>query len=382
MKVAVVHNIPIHYKHLLFQAMNKLGMNFDVLFMASGSSIRHEDIGLSQDLYRYRIGYDGPYESAPPVRKALWTWSALKEIRPRVILVSSYYATECWSAWLWAFLNRVPLVMWYESNEFDYPRHWPKELLKRIFIRGLAGAHVYGLSNKAYLVKLGLPTQDVTIKRAVVDIGKFDTKPSEKSYRSDGVTRLVYVGRLAAIKNVITLVRAFADAVKSTTAPMRLIIAGTGPCQEALRNEASMLGVGELIDFRGYIPQKDLAAVYREADFFVLPSVREPWGLVALEAMLCRLPVLISTQCGCALDVVNSETGWSFSPWDQANLAALIKQLPAVRLDQIERMGAAAHDLAAVYSPDNCARLVFESVRNLRNRSSRVGACMEAGYVG
>ena len=43
----------------------------------------------------------------------------------------------------------------------------------------------------------------------------------------------------------------------------------------------------------------------------------------ALEAMLARLPVLISTQCGCANDVVTEETGWKFSPWDEEALASI-----------------------------------------------------------
>jgi glycosyltransferase involved in cell wall biosynthesis len=270
-------------------------------------------------------------------------------------------------------LNRVPIVMWYTGNEFDYPRHWPKELLKRIFLAGCAGAHVYGLSNKAYVVKLGLPSADIVIKRAVVDIAKFDTKPSEKHYRSDTLTRLIYVGRLSPEKNVTTLIRAFGPAARSEGL-LRLTIAGTGPCEASLRSEVASLGIEALVEFKGYIHQKDLAPLYRQSDFFVLPSTREPWGLVALEAMLCRLPVLISTQCGCAADVVTDETGWKFSPWNEAQLSALIKALPSLPTEQIERMGEAAHKLALDYSPENCASLVSESLRRLNGRSSRIGA--------
>ena len=382
MKVAIIHNIPIHYKHLLFSALRKQGLDFEVLFIASGSVLRHENIPLSRDLYGYRIGYEGRYEDSPAVHNARWTWSALQDIRPTVVVVGSYNAAECWSAWAWAFLRRVPIVMWYTGNEFDYPRHWPKELLKRIFLKGCAGAQVYGISNKAYVVKLGLPSDDVIIKRAVVDIAKFDTEPSAKRYRPDGLTRLIYVGRLSPEKNVITLVRAFALAVASTGGALRLTIAGTGPCDESLRNEVAISGVGEFIEFKGYIQQKDLAPLYRQSDFFVLPSSREQWGLVALEAMLCRLPVLISSQCGCAADVVTRETGWSFSPWNEPELAGLIKSLANMPTEQIEQMGTAAHDLARDYSPENCASRVAESLRRLKNRSSRIGSNPRTQYAG
>ena len=56
--------------------------------------------------------------------------------------------------------------------------------------------------------------------------------------------------------------------------------------------------------------EEELASVYGGADAFVLPSLSEPWGLVVNEAMLCGLPVLVSTQCGCATDLAQPETGW------------------------------------------------------------------------
>ena len=82
LRAAVIHNHPIHYKHLLFQAMKEQQMDFVVLFQASQSSIRHEKLPLSQDLYRYRIAYDGPYETAPVLLRARWTWQALQQLSP------------------------------------------------------------------------------------------------------------------------------------------------------------------------------------------------------------------------------------------------------------------------------------------------------------
>jgi len=368
MKIAVIHNHPIHYKHLLFQSMKRdQGLDFDVLFMASQSSIRHEKISLSDDLYRSHICYDGPYEAAPGARRASWTWQKLDAIQPNFLLISGYYAVECWSAWLWGYLHRVPAVMWFESNEFDYPRYWFRELPKRMFLKGCQGAHVYGRSNKDYLVRLGLPAESILIKRAVADISKFDTQAHQKHYRKDDLTRLAYVGRLAPEKNLPVLLNAFATAFRAGATSLRLIVAGTGPDEAALKKLATGLGIGAQVEFRGYTPQNDLAAVYREADVHVLPSLREPWGLVALEAMLCRLPVIVSTQCGCAADLVSPETGWSFSPSSEKGLAAILGNLPSIPTARLRAMGDAAHDLAVLYSPENCASLVADSIRGAAN---------------
>lgn len=368
MKITVIHNHPIHYKHLLFQAMKReQRLDFDVLFMASQSSIRHEKIPLSDDLYRAHICYDGAYEAAPRFRRAVWTWSRLNALKPDTLLISGYYAIECWSAWLWGRLHRVPAFMWFESNEFDYPRQWLKELPKRLFLKGCRGAHVYGHSNKAYLVKLGMTPRNIVIKRAVGDIAKFDTSPAQKQYRKDNLTRLIYVGRLAPEKNLPFLLRAFAAAFRAGADSLRLIIAGTGPDEAALKQLAASLGVGAAVDFRGYTPQKDLAKVYREADFNVLPSLREPWGLVGLEGMLCRVPGIISTQCGCEGDLVNPDTGWSFSPRNESELVSILEALPAVTTERLRVMGDAAHDLAILYSPENCAAIIADSIRNAKN---------------
>jgi glycosyltransferase involved in cell wall biosynthesis len=273
-------------------------------------------------------------------------------------MISGYYAVECWVALVWALLHQAPRFLWFESNEFDYPRYWVKELPKRIFVCGCQGAHVYGKSHRDYLVKLGMRPETVTFKKSVADIEKFDTAPGSREYRRDGLTRIISVGRLAPEKNLFVLLKAFARAVARGSGGLRLIVAGTGPDEAALKQLAAESGIANLVEFRGYTPQKDLGALYREGDFFVFPSTREPWGLVALEAMLCRLPVIISTKCGCAGDMVTPETGWSFDPASEAELAEIFDGLEKIPAARIARMGDAAHDLARGHSAENCAALI------------------------
>lgn len=373
MKVTIVHNHPIHYKHLLFTELKKAGLDFDVLFQGGQSSIRHEHIELSDQLYRSHIAVPGPYEASPLLTRAWFTWKKMMELRPDVSVISGYYAVECWMAWIWARLHRRPIVLWYESNEFDYPRHWPLELLKKLFVKGCNRAHVYGRTNRAYLVKLGMPFERIDIKRAVVDVDRFsviEQKPLRKASRP---LQLLYVGRLAPEKNLHFLIRAFAGCVEATKADVRLVLAGSGPAEASLRAQAYALNVGDLVDFKGYTPQKNLRAIYQGSDAFILPSTREPWGLVALEAMLARLPVLISTQCGCAEDVVTEETGWTFSPWNEEALARLLIQLTGASPEHLQRMGQSAHSLAEQYSAANCAAIIVKSLLELSGASYQPG---------
>jgi glycosyltransferase involved in cell wall biosynthesis len=201
-------------------------------------------------------------------------------------------------------------------------------------------------------------------KRAVVDAAMFSTSAENKVYSTGDTKKLIYVGRLAPEKNLGMLLRAVARAVaaRGGSPCLRLTIAGTGPLEQDLRSEASQLRIERIVDFVGYCPQHDLPGLLRAADFFVLPSSREPWGLAALEAMLCRLPVIVSTQCGCAEDLITDETGWKFSPWTEDELSELLRRLPDMPASMVARMGTIAHQVASGYSPEFCARSIEQCV--------------------
>src|SRR5579872_6068251 len=67
--------------------------------------------------------------------------------------------------------------------------------------------------------------------------------------------------------------------------------------------------------FAGYVPNEALVQWYQEHDVLILPSLKEPWGLVVEEALNYGLPVLVSNRVGCAKDIVEHwQTGLVFDP--------------------------------------------------------------------
>ncbi len=109
------------------------------------------------------------------------------------------------------------------------------------------------------------------------------------------------VGGIEPRKNSINLLRAFA-AVLPTYPDAQLVIAGGATLfdYQAYRAdffaEVERLGMGRSLILPGVLPDADLAALYRCADIFVFPSVQEGWGLVLLEAIAARLPIITSNQ--------------------------------------------------------------------------------------
>ena len=368
--VAIIHNHPIHYKHLLFCALGRCGVDFEVLFTAGSSSNRIEVPLPDKEQYRYSIGYPGPYEGARMLPTAQFVWSALNRLRPEVLIISGYYDVAAWSGWLWAERNGVGRILWAESNEFDHKRHQYREILKRLFIKRCDYAHVYGHSNREYLKRLGMAEDKIFIKRAVADTDLLLKAPVPPSKKRDRIT-LLYCGRYSPEKNLPMLFRAFAKASQSVgNAGLVLKLVGYGPLESDLRKLAQVLGVNDCVEFAGKASHTELPQIYRSADAFILPSTSEPWGLVVNEAMLSGLPVAVSNQCGCAADLVTPETGWTFSPYDETELIGLLTKIALTPRVELERMGSAARVLGSEYSAENCAAVVVQTVdRILRDPS-------------
>jgi len=360
----VIHNHPIHYKHLLFKALAKTGLDFEVLFTGAFSRDRLEAPLPEANEYRYRVGSSGAYESVPARLAASFVWRSLGQLQPQTVIISGYYDVAGWTAWTWARVHGAKRILWAESNEFDHPRHFIKELPKRLFVKNCDLAHVYGTSNAAYVEKLGMARNRIYIKRAVADTSRF-LQNEELKKPSTGPRELLYVGRFVKEKNLELLLRALGALEQDRSCPdLVLSLVGYGPVESDLRMLAKELGLENVVRFRGKALQTQLPEIYREADAFILPSTYEPWGLVANEAMLCGLPVLLSTQCGCTQDLVKPDTGWSFSPWDENALLRLLEVVVSTPCEHLRQMGRVARELAAEYSPENCADVVFRTVSN------------------
>jgi glycogen(starch) synthase len=131
---------------------------------------------------------------------------------------------------------------------------------------------------------------------------------------------LFNVGRVVYEKGVQVLVRAL-PLVVAQQPSAKVVIAGKGPELESLRSLAWNLGVGEKIMFTGFISDADRDRLFTIADCAVFPSLYEPFGIVALEAMAAKCPVVVSKAGGLQDVVQHARTGIVVYPDDPASLA-------------------------------------------------------------
>ncbi|MBC7231900.1 MAG: glycosyltransferase family 4 protein [Chloroflexi bacterium] len=129
-----------------------------------------------------------------------------------------------------------------------------------------------------------------------------------------------YVGRIVHEKGVHVLVEA-APRVLAENPSAKFVIAGTGDLLPALRARAWDLGIGHKVLFTGFIPDEDRDRLYKVASCAVFPSLYEPFGIVALEAMAAKVPVVVSLVGGLQEVVKHAETGITVYPDNPESLA-------------------------------------------------------------
>jgi len=134
---------------------------------------------------------------------------------------------------------------------------------------------------------------------------------------------VLFVGRFYRRKRAEILLRA-AAALRGRIRGLEVRLVGAGPCDSALRRLASELKLGGTVTWLGDVPRSQLAAEYRRADLFCLPSVQEGFGIVLLEAMAASKPVVAARAA--AIPEVMPQ-GLLVEPENQEALAAGIEHL-------------------------------------------------------
>jgi glycosyltransferase involved in cell wall biosynthesis len=173
--------------------------------------------------------------------------------------------------------------------------------------------------------------------------------------------RFLFVGRLNAQKGLGDLLEALAW----TPPHVSLDVVGAGDDAAAFRAQADRLGVGGRVQWLGAVPRAELPALYRRAQALVVPSRNEGLGLVAVEAQLCRTPV-IAYRSGGLPDVVSTEWGGVLvTPGEIRALADAIQSIDADPAAVIGHGAAARARMVDRFSPSAVAagyREIYRSV--------------------
>jgi glycosyltransferase involved in cell wall biosynthesis len=207
-------------------------------------------------------------------------------------------------------------------------------LYKRIFlnraIRGASAVVVLSDKDRQQVCEANPKVRNIQVISNGVTKDFFEVPRKQ----TNDLQRLLFVGRLAPHKNVASLLEAIAM-IDST---LGLDIVGDGECRrqlEELVNAKKLSGV----KFHGQLPRDTIKHFYSASSAFILPSTVEPQGIVLLEAMACRLPVIVSQASGLA-DAIRG-SGIIVNPTVEG-IASGIKEFISMGPDDVREMADAA----------------------------------------
>jgi glycogen(starch) synthase len=160
--------------------------------------------------------------------------------------------------------------------------------------------------------------------------------------REFGTPLIVYCGRLEDEKGVQTLIDAIA-LLRVDRPDLHAAIVGTGSALQRLKTRVRRRHLQDVVTFTGFIPDADMRATVAAADVAVVPSIYEPFGFVALEAMALGAPLVASRTGGLAEIVVDGRTGWLAVPGYAPDLARILDEvLSAPRVAKARAVAARA----------------------------------------
>lgn len=178
-----------------------------------------------------------------------------------------------------------------------------------------------------------------------------------KTGHSSKLLKIGCPGRLIDHKNQGVVLEALAC---FDTDAYELHIAGSGPNETALREQALRLLIAEQIVFRGHLSAEEMIGFYKDMDVIVLPSLAEAFGLVFIEAISLGTPVIVSTKFGALTFIENSEMlqQITFDPLSTDSLIARLKPYFDIN-------GLPSDYFETLYSENFDKQLIYERLRSI-----------------
>jgi glycosyltransferase involved in cell wall biosynthesis len=206
------------------------------------------------------------------------------------------------------------------------------------------------------LAQQAMPDIEVEVIPNGVDLKTF--APGHRSTRHP--LSLLFVGRLHMQKGLDVLLQALAMLPPHLRDVSRLVLVGDGPEKASLQRLAAQLGLLRMVEFRGWVDRKDIAAIYATADIFVFPSREEGMPNAVLEAMASGLPIIATRISGSEELVVTGKNGILAEVEDVPALAAALGQLMTDATLR-DRMGRASRErIEERYSWQATAKAYYE----------------------
>jgi glycosyltransferase involved in cell wall biosynthesis len=344
-----------------------------VKLIGAGNNVRIKKVDSTLKAYQTSDGYEDGYAYLPSSLKKVYGKNLFAEVQRYATLAKKIAKDEehdvihahDWMTYQ-ASINakktsKKPLVVHLHATEFDRTGGHPDARISHIEWQGLSEAdriiansnytkqniikHYKIAANKIDVVHWGIDD---------VDVPQFDT-PLKKDHI------VLFLGRVTLQKGPDYFIEV-AKKVLEYEPTTKFIIAGDGDMLPRVINRAAELGIADKVIFTGALTGDDVHRAFKTADVYVMPSVSEPFGLVALESLKNGTPVIISKQSGVA-EVLKHALKVDF--WD---INEMTNKIVGVLRHQVLKEELTEHGMREVqkFNLDDPARKVIDAYHRTR----------------
>ena len=332
--VTIFHNVVwSRHKGEVLSALHNISGSGSIRYsMVQIADTEHDRVGFSDvdySFHRYPMKklFEGCYEDVPTWRMTMrLTWEVLKT-KADLVVLPGYHRPEYWAMMVACIVTGKRRAVFCDSTARDNPRRMITSIPKRVFFALCDGYFAFGMRSREYLMSLGAkqdaifsPCQAAALPRS---FSPETVVPDRLACRQGNKPVFLFVGRLSAEKGINTLVEAF-SMLKERVPDAELRIVGTGPLGNQLKQQVADTGLEDSVKFLGSLQDEPLSQEYFGATCMVLPSVREPWGLVTNEALSHGCPVIVSESCGCVPTMRSCGSGKRFARPANASISVVM----------------------------------------------------------
>lgn len=326
-RIVLITNIPSPYRVDLFDYMQKnlTEYEFHVIYTSRSEDNRLWNVNedkmknshvLESKVLKIRGKLDARYIHLPGNIGAL-----LSKLSPDVVIGFEYNPAALQS-FFWCKMHKVKFVHLTDGTLYSERNVGIVQKLSRKIIIPYADASIAS-STKAKQKLLAWGAKKESVFESLLTV---DTTPFTKAEKAYGGKRILYVGSMIPRKGVDLLLNAlqFVDADYE----LRIVGNGTAEEMEVLKQQAKALEIENKITWCGFRTGEALVEEYRQAAVFVLPTREDCFGLVLLEALSTRTPIVSSKYADGAYDIVrNGENGFIVDPEDEKTFGEAISSI-------------------------------------------------------
>jgi len=261
----------------------------------------------------------------------------------------------------------TPVVTGFDDQWVGNLRQRVGVLVFRLYLeRCFSHAWVSGPRQYEFVRRLGFDTSHIVFDLYSCDYDLFNEVGNVLDHkRTDYPGCFLFVGRFTHVKGIDLLVKAYQIYQKSFGGDWKLICVGNGDLRYLLESEPG-------IEVKDFANQQELAELCRRSGVFVLPSRREPWGVVVHEFGAAGLPLLLSDAVGAkTLFLIEGHNGYSFASNSTETLSKAMFALSRKSADELWQMGENSRRLASRITPAISAANLISVVPEYRNEGGR-----------